>query len=100
MTDFMPTYDRWLIGLTLVLLFFGLLMVASASLVISDQQFGYPFHYLTRQAIYLAVGLVAAFVAMRIPVSFWKKISIPLLVMSLFLLLIVLIPGIGRAMNG
>ena len=96
----MPTYDRWLIGLTLVLLFFGLLMVASASLVISDQQFGYPFHYLIRQGIYLVIGLIAASIAMRIPVNFWKKISIPLLAVSLFLLLIVLIPGIGRVMNG
>ena len=94
------TYDRWLMGLTLALLLFGLLMVASASMVISDRQFGYPFHYLFRQGIYLGIGLLFAFAATRIPVRFWQRISVPLLFVSLFLLLIVLIPGIGRIMNG
>lgn len=93
-------YDRWLVGLTFALLLFGLLMVASASMVISDRQFGYPFHYLLRQAIYLGIGLIFAFAATRIPMSFWERISVPLLFISLFLLLIVLIPGIGRVMNG
>ncbi len=94
------TYDRWLLGLTLALLLFGLLMVASASMVISDRQFGYPFHYLLRQTIYLGVGILFAFAATRIPLAFWQKISVPFLFISLFLLLLVLVPGIGRVMNG
>lgn len=93
-------YDRWLLGLFLGLLLFGLLMVASASMVISDRQFGYPFHYLLRQGIYLGIGLIFAFTATRIPIRFWQRISVPLLFVSLFLLAIVLIPGIGRIMNG
>lgn len=93
-------YDRWLMGLTLTLLLFGLLMVASASMVISDRQYGYPFHYLLRQGIYLSIGLILAFVATRIPLNFWKKISVPFLLISIILLLIVLIPGIGRIVNG
>lgn len=94
------TYDRWLIGLTIALLLFGLLMVASASMVISDRQFGYPFHYLWRQGLYLVIGLLFAFAATRIPTAFWQRVSVPLLFISLFLLTIVLIPGIGRVMNG
>lgn len=94
------SYDRWLLGLALGLLLFGLLMVASASMVISDRQFGYPFHYLLRQGIYLGIGVSFAWVATRIPLEFWQRISVPLLFASLFLLLIVLIPGIGRVMNG
>jgi cell division protein FtsW len=93
-------YDHWLIGLWVGLLLFGLLMVASASMVISDKQFGYPFHYLLRQGIYLASALFLAFVATRIPIQFWQKISIPLLFITLILLALVLIPGIGRMMNG
>ena len=50
-------YDRWLLGCVLVLLAFGLLMVASASMVVSDKQFGFPFHYVIRQAIYLMLGV-------------------------------------------
>lgn len=93
-------YDRWLVGLTVALLLFGLLMVTSASMVISDREFGYPFHYLFRQGIYLMIGVALAFVATRIPIAFWQKISMPLLLVAFFLLAIVLIPGIGRVING
>lgn len=93
-------YDRWLVGLTAALLLLGLLMVASASMVISDREFGYPFHYLLRQGIYLAIGVALAFTATRIPISFWQKISPPLLCVAFFLLALVLVPGIGRVMNG
>lgn len=85
---------------TLALLLLGLLMVASASMVISDRQFGYPFHYLMHQGLYLVIGLGLAFIATRIPIRLWQKFSVPLLFFTLFLLLIVLIPGIGRVMNG
>ncbi|MBS0350363.1 MAG: putative lipid II flippase FtsW [Proteobacteria bacterium] len=87
-------------GMTAALLLFGLLMVASASMVISDRQFGYPFHYLFRQAIYLGFGILLAFAATRVPLTFWQSISTPLLFIGLFLLILVLIPGIGRVMNG
>lgn len=87
-------------SLTLALLLLGLLMVASASMVISDRQFGYPFHYLLHQGLYLAMGLSLTYLATRIPIRVWQKFSLPLLFISLLLLLIVLIPGIGRVMNG
>lgn len=94
------SYDPWLLGLTFALLCFGLLMVASASMVISDRQFGYPFHYLFRQGIYSGIGLMLLLVATRIPTTLWQRISVPLLFISLFLLFIILLPGIGRVMNG
>lgn len=87
-------------GFTLALLLMGLLMVASASMVISDRQFGYPFHYLLHQGLYLALGVGLAFIATRIPIRIWQQFGLPLLFISLFLLVIVLIPGIGRVMNG
>jgi cell division protein FtsW len=87
-------------SITLALLLLGLLMVASASMVISDRQFGYPFHYLFHQALYLGSGLILAFIATRIPIRFWQKFSLLFLFISLLLLLVVLIPGIGRVMNG
>ena len=75
-------------------------MVASASMVISDQQFGSSFHYLIRQSIYIALGIGLAYAITKLPLNFWEKISIRLLFLSLFLLILVLIPGIGRAVNG
>ena len=66
-------YDRWILVSTLALLTIGLLMVASASMVISDRQYGYPFHYLIRQSVYLVLGLVLAWVVTKIPIKFWKN---------------------------
>ncbi len=93
-------YDKWLLSATLLLLVFGLLMVASASMVISDRQFDYPFHYFIRQGIYTVMALVLAWLATRIPLKFWQQYSAPIMLASLLLLVIVLIPGIGRVVNG
>lgn len=93
-------YDKWLIGAVFALLIIGLMMVASSSVMISTKYFHQPFHFLIRQACYLFVGLMVALVVIRTDSSVWEKISMPLLVICLFMLLIVLIPGIGRSVNG
>lgn len=93
-------YDFWLILSVLALVAFGLLMVASASMVISDKQFGYPFHYLFRQMIFAGVGIGVAVAVMRVPMEFWRRFSPLLLIASLFLLIAVLVPGIGHVVNG
>jgi cell division protein FtsW len=85
---------------TLLLISFGLLMVASASLVVSDQQYGYPFHYFLRQLIYVVLALILGGIAKQFPVAFWQKNSMLFILASLFLLLMVLVPGIGSVING
>ena len=99
---FKPVFycDRWLTLGVLCLLAVGLIMVASASMVISDRQFGAPFHYLFHQSVYLSMGLILAAVVLQIPISYWEKISGYLLLLSLILLAVVLLPGVGRAVNG
>ena len=93
-------HDKWLIGAVFGLLILGLMMVASSSVMISTKYFHQPFHFLIRQACYLFSGLIIALVVIRTDSSFWEKISMPMLVVCIFLLLIVLIPGIGRSVNG
>ncbi|WP_304985928.1 putative lipid II flippase FtsW [Coxiella-like endosymbiont] len=93
-------YDRWIIISTLSLLALGLLMVASASMVISDRQFGYPFHYFIHQLVYLILGLLLAVTASRVPIKICQKYSGYLFLLSFLLLIIVLLPGIGRMVNG
>ncbi|WP_028388178.1 putative lipid II flippase FtsW [Legionella fairfieldensis] len=93
-------YDKWLMGAVLALLIIGLMMVASSSVVISTKYYHQPFHFLIRQICYLIVGFFIAIIVMRIDSSVWEKISMPLLLVCLFMLLIVLIPGIGRSVNG
>ncbi len=93
-------FDGWLIGTVSALLLVGLIMVASASVGVSEHETGNPFLYFERQLVYVLVGLVAALVAMAIPTSFWEKHSIFLLGGAFVLLVLVLVPGIGHEVNG
>lgn len=93
-------YDKWLIGAVISLLIIGLMMVSSSSVMISTKYFHQPFHFLVRQACYLCAGLMIGLIIIRTDSSFWEKISMPMLIICLFMLLIVLIPGIGRSVNG
>lgn len=93
-------FDGTLVVLTSLLIAFGLVMVASSSMVISDGQYGYPFHYLLKQAIFLAMGFAGAFVMTRVPQHYLLKYSLIILGIGLLLLCVVLIPGIGRVVNG
>ena len=57
-------------------------------------------YFLMRHAIYLTLGVVVAFMAFQIPVALWQRLSLPLFVLGGLLLVLVLIPGIGREVNG
>ena len=93
-------YDHWLLSIALTLIFFGLLMVSSASMVISDRIYHEPFHYMLRQLIFLVTGFGIAFGVTRIPLAFWEEMSFVLLLLCFVLLLAVLVPGIGSVVNG
>ncbi len=93
-------YDRWLLSAVIALLIIGLMMVASSSVMVSTKYFHQPFHFLIRQACYLFIGCLVAIVIMRIDSSTWEKCSVPMVFICLFLLIMVLIPGVGRVVNG
>ncbi|MFT4058983.1 MAG: putative lipid II flippase FtsW [Legionella sp.] len=93
-------YDKWLIGVVIGLLVIGLMMVASSSVMISTKYFHEPFHFLIRQSCYLLAGLLIALFVIRTDSSFWERISTPMLIICLLMLLVVLVPGIGRTVNG
>ncbi|MBT3531324.1 MAG: putative lipid II flippase FtsW [Gammaproteobacteria bacterium] len=86
--------------LTLMLLTSGLLMMTSASVEIASSRYGDPFYHLKRQGIFAAVGIVVMFVTLNIPLYLWKKFSWFLLMASYALLLLVLVPGVGKVVNG
>lgn len=92
--------DRWLIGAVIGLVTIGLMMVASSSVMVSTKLYHQPFHFLFRQACYLLVGFIVSIAVMRTDTTFWEKISVPMLLVCFLLLLLVLIPGIGRVVNG
>ena len=94
------TFDPWVIGPVAALLLVGLVMVASASIGVSDKEMGAPFFYFQRQLMFVGLGLVAAMVAMTIPTAVWEKYSMVLLGIAIALLVLVLVPGIGHEVNG
>jgi cell division protein FtsW len=93
-------HDVWLIGAVAVILALGLVMVASASVALADRQVGQPLYYLWRQLGYAAVGVLLMAVTVRIPLDRWRALGPVLLLGSVVLLGLVLVPGIGREVNG
>ncbi len=93
-------YDRWLIILVLSLIGFGLLMVASASIEVSDRQLHEPFYYFYRQLIFIGMGVSLGFIIIQFEVAIWEKIGWALLLAIMVMLALVLLPGIGHSVNG
>jgi len=94
------TLDAWVVGPVVALLLIGLVMVASASIGVSDRETGQPFFYFERQVVYVLLGLLAAAIAVTIPTAIWEKYSMVLLVIGFALLVLVLVPGVGHEVNG
>lgn len=92
--------DRWLVILTIALIVYGLLMVTSASMLVSEKQFHFPYHFLLHQLIFLVAGIGCLIYLCNVPLKKIQQYSPYLLLFGLFLLLIVLIPGIGKVVNG
>ena len=86
--------------LTAMLVSLGLVMVASASMEIAADLYNNPFHFLARHGVYISLGMIVSAVVYQIPLRYWQQYSGMLLLMGFALLTIVLIPGIGRNVNG
>ena len=91
-------YDRQLVWIAIVLMITGLVMVTSASIPVATRLTGVPFFFALRHGFFLACSLVIAAIVMRIPLSKWEKYSVPMLLISIFLLIVVL--AIGHSVNG
>jgi cell division protein FtsW len=88
------------LGTTAMLVILGLVMVLSASSVVSYSRSGSSFSVVSKQALWVALGIPAMIVAARITPRGWRLLGYPLLLLSLLLLVAVLVPGIGRSANG
>ncbi len=95
-----PLLDLPLLFTALVLLGFGLVMIASASIGIADRQTGDPFYYLLRQSVYAGLGLALAYATLRVPLAVWEQVGPVLLFGSALLLIALFVPGFGRTVNG
>ncbi|MCA5971267.1 putative lipid II flippase FtsW [Pseudomonas syringae] len=84
----------------LALLGLGLVMITSASSEVAAVQSGNTLYMMTRHLVYLLIGLGACGVTMMIPVATWQRLGWMMLLGAFGLLLLVLVPGIGREVNG
>lgn len=95
----MPGMDVVLVMAVTVLLAFGIVAVASASMHLGEAN-GEALHYVNRHLIALLLGVSAAWLAYRTPTKWWQKSSTLLYFLGLGLLLLVFVPGLGREANG
>ncbi|AKS33634.1 putative lipid II flippase FtsW [Mycolicibacterium goodii] len=89
-----------IIAVTALLTTLGLIMVLSASGVYSYDSDGSPWAVFGRQVLWTAIGLVAFYIALRIRVQTLRKLAFPGFALTVVLLVLVLIPGIGKVANG
>lgn len=91
--------DTWLSLAAAILLVWGLVMVASASVAQAEKLTGQPFYFFWRQLLFIALGLGAGFAMYCVPMKQWETSGPWLVAFAIFLLILVLIPGIGVKVN-
>ena len=91
---------RLVLLITAVLYLFGLVMVTSATSGTSLLNNGDQWEYLRKQLIIGGLGCVAMAIAMHIPLGLLRRLTLPLLIASTALLLVVFVPGVGHSANG
>lgn len=92
--------DHALLLCILALGLFGAIMIASASMYVAQSRYDSAFYFLIRQLIFLATGCIAGLITFRLPLSTWEKYGPHLIIISLVCLTLVLVPGIGKEVNG
>ncbi len=96
-------YDQGVLWVGVLLLLIGLVMVYSASVAFAEgSKFtGNRAHFfLVRHAVSLALGSIAAYLAFQVPMALWQRYALPLFLAGVVLLVLVLIPAIGKSVNG
>ncbi|WP_395794185.1 putative lipid II flippase FtsW [Aquimonas sp.] len=93
-------FDRVLLAVVVALASIGIVMVASSSLAVAEGHDVGPFFYLQRHLMFLAVGAVGAMVIARMELRYIERHGSTLLLLAVVLLGMVLVPGLGREVNG
>jgi cell division protein FtsW len=99
----MMEYDQPLVWVTLLLMLLGMVMVYSASISLPDSPKYAHYantYFLARQGAFVAISLMVGLFVFRIPIAFWQKSAPYLFGLTLLLLFLVLIPGLGVVVNG
>lgn len=92
--------DHALLISILALGLFGATMIASASSAIAQSNYGTPFFFVSRQLLFLAIGCFVGVIVFRVPLAVWEKFGPHMVIVSLVFLGLVLVPFIGKEVNG
>lgn len=92
--------DKKLLISVLILSIFGLLMIYSASNVWSEYKYNDPYKFIKNQLLFFLISLIIIYIITKIDINFIKKNSNNILFICFILLVLVLIPGIGKVRNG
>lgn len=93
-------FDAALFGCALALLVVGFVAMSSASIEYAAEKYGEPFFHSIRYLFHLSLGVVGGLIIYRIPMAFWQRTGWFWLLFGLILLCLVLVPGVGREVNG
>ncbi|HSW04312.1 putative lipid II flippase FtsW [Aquabacterium sp.] len=96
-------FDQTLVWLVIGLLALGLVMVYSASVALPDNPKFARYastYFLTRHALFVGIAFVSALVVVQIPITVWEKSAPWIFVLSLLMLAVVLVPHVGKGVNG
>ncbi|MDX1508134.1 MAG: putative lipid II flippase FtsW [Woeseiaceae bacterium] len=93
-------FDPVMLTIVLTLLLGGFVILASASISVSDNATGKPFFYVERQLVAALIGVIAGFVCLHVPIHVWRTLGPLMLLAGLALLFLVLVPGVGYEVNG
>ena len=104
LAEFQPGWERYVDRGLLVALFvlmgLGFVVMVSASVAVAQKTYGSPYYFLNRQLIFLIMGLIIAVGVYNIRTIFWQNLGAKLLPIIILLLVLVLIPGVGKEVNG
>ncbi|MEI7425311.1 MAG: putative lipid II flippase FtsW [Candidatus Moraniibacteriota bacterium] len=93
--------NKNLLFITSLLVIFGLAMIASAGIAYSRSRFGDSYYFFKHQLFYgVLPGLFILYVTQKINYNFWRKIAFPFFILSIFLLILVFVPGVGSKVYG
>ena len=92
--------DPWVLVITISIIVLGITMVGSASISIAERNNGEPFYYLYRQLTAAGLGIGLGTIVLFTPLMFWQKTGPVFLLIGIILLIAVLLPGIGKEING
>ncbi len=96
----MKKIDKPLLISTIIISLFGLLMIYSASSIWSEYKFNDSLYYLKHQGLFFIIGLILMIIISKIDYNLYKKYSNHILITCIILLILVLIPGVGKIRNG